>query len=1582
MIAQIADREQSAHLSAHVHPVQAEFLLSADSLPYEKLGGPGFERLCYLLLLTRGHSPLFFGSSGQAQRGIDLLVEEDGERVVYQCKNVKNFSTPDAIAALKKFEVEWLQPTHLPKPKRFVLCLTRSLRDVKDLDPWEKYREEFSQKHQIEVATPWDRTYLNETLKRLPDIVAEIFSDQIAELFCERDDWVFDQFHPLAVNATEPSLKRYFARKTTDHLYLDPERIAEFTEKLERNGSILIKGLPGSGKTITSLALTEELNRYRVYYLSLRDNVTNDLLVAGIKDRLSRRTIFVLDDCQGKFAQLDSLMTRIRRLLQGRPLNQALFVFLTRTTPTPDDLARGDEITGFEEDLKQAGAVLEFATNQQTFRQIIEQGKPEFADLTAERLVNLYEFTGHDLFLLDQLLDTLDDPEELDDLNLESLFGKTIVRYFGSNAVDRPGFMHLAALAQFDLAPRTAGFPYNLKAEDPRAMVELVAEAGHPLHYFFLHSSAAELIFRALALNHGTTDHAGRAAEHLIAFFKGRAPDDPTLADDLSKAIHNHLKLVDKNQEERLKSAFLADDAIYELIERNFVILPLNLFAVCRIILRDTTSPALERYEGLIQRMVEDGTVLQLATTKPFVDSELFLRLNKRHYPQLFNYLRKHLAATGLRSLARSTELQNFLGLLLMVAEPNDTNWHDLLAQVPESDVETMIERTITAGRSIGRLNLALSELKQNDEPLLRQLESQIGAARFLRLIAANGTIFELFMVIKCSTLTLAEELIAALDDNLVEQLLAQTIDSGRSIGTLDLALLRLKQKDIALLRRLEVQIGAANFLRLIAANGTVPELFRVIKSSTLVLAEELIAALDDKLVEQLITQTITAGRSLGTLHQTLRELKQNDEELLRRLEVQIGAARFLRLIAANGTIFELFMVIKDSTPALKEELIASLDDQLVEQLIAQTVATGRSIGTLNIALLNLKQNDIALLRRLEAQIGAARFLRLIAANGTIFELFMQIRNSTLAEELIAGLDDRLVEQLVTQTITARRSIGTLNLALRELKQRDAGLLRRLEVQIGAARFLRLIAANGSLLELFWVIQDSTLALADELIAGLDGQLVDQLITRTITTGRSIGTLNLALRKLKRNDIALLRRLEAQIGGARFLRLIAANGSIVELFWVIKASTRPLKEALIAGLDDQLVEQLISQTISTGRSIGALHWTLQHLKLINRVLLRKLEDKIGTNRWWRLIWSFGSIAILVELLPAMDSSFRQDFIQAAKRLSAEEWKELLRKNGLYELCYLVEKFPWFFSTDFPPEFLKQIIVTLIQSSSWEARNLGWVQLSNAPDSMGKRYLLKLINEQFRDTQPGALDFLSFSEAAHAVNLLWRLLPDRRNELVDALRRFIHTDKPIYSDPTYLVSVHLLFSTLATPQARPADARIILSLGNDASVAKLCAKAMTPDLFLYLWNLYALWFEWKSPQERSFTDFLNAELGNALISSFTGRLRAGKDDEEADALITLAGAMSFLGMSCDRSSALEDFLSKIPSEDEMIFSLDQTQSFIPSVFFLLGLEWIFQDERAVPPLVWREQLVKTNKYPEATAALEHLKSLVTTRSRLA
>ncbi|MEK6287014.1 MAG: hypothetical protein AABO57_14845 [Acidobacteriota bacterium] len=1257
-LSEISDSGLISHLGAGFYPVNAQFEFAIGTLPYPPSNGPWLERLCFLLLRSQGFVPRYFGNSGQKDRGVDLLVTSGDQLFVYQCKNVQSFSPGDMAKALKRFEDEWLKSSGLPKPNKFILCCPSLLRGREPNEDWTKLERDFQSRTGVDVEC-WHRNFLDETLKSLPDIVAEVFSDQIATLFCECDDWNYDQFSPVVADSPDRYIKRYQERKATDRIYLDPDLAAEFTEKLERNGSVLIMGLPGSGKTTTSFALAEELPNRRTYYVTLRETISDNDLVNGIGNRLSRQTIFLVDDCQGRFAQLDSVMNRVNRLLQGKR-NQAFFVFLTRTTPTPGDLVRGDDMTEFEEELKQADSVLRFTVDQQTFRRIIEQTKPEFGSLSDERLASIYEFTGHDLFLLDQMLETIDDERGIDDLNLEYLFGKTIVRYFGKGTVDRPGFMNLAALAQFEIAPRVAGFPIDLETEDARAAAELVVQAGRPPRYFFLHSSAAELVFRALVKNDGIEDHAGTAAGYLIQFFKSRSPDDKALADDLSKAIRNRLKLADDEAEEnRLKSAFLADEGIYALIEGSFETLPLNLVASCLIALKNSSSSVLERYLALVGGKIEDGAVLKSAATHPFWESNMFLWLMKRAYQPLFIILSKQFSDSGDRSLLRTTDLPDYLRLLSTIAGSEKHVWFESLNLIPDDEIEAMIQRTMNAGRSIGTLHFALREVKHNAKPLLILLEEKIGAARFLRLIAANGSIFELFMLIRYSSLPMAEKLIASLDDPLLDQLIEQTITFGRSIGTLNLA---------------------------------------------------------------------------------LRELKQNDEALLTRLEGKIGAARLLRLIVANGSIFELFMLIK----------------------------------------------------------------------------------------------------------------------------------------------------NCSL---------------------------------------------------------------------------------------------PMSENLIAALDNPVLDQLVDQTISSGRSIGSLHWTLEYLKLANGMLLRKLEEKIGESRWWRLVCSFGSISILVDLLPAMDNSFRQRFVQAARGLSAEAWQKLLLQRDFYDLCYFVKNVPFFFSAKFRPEFLKPIFVTLIQAGDWKARNTGWSLLSAAEDSVGKNYLVKLLYEQIGDIQPGALSFPAIAEAAHCVNLLWRLLPAKRRELLDALHRFVAEGKPIYCDPAYMRSVRFLFSTLATPQAEDADARMMHAIGNAPAVAPLCAKATTLDMFLYLWNLYALWFEWKSPQENSFVGFLRIEIVEATIASLPKRFRAAKDEKETGNLITLTGLLSFLGVTVDRPSAAEDFASRLLSFDKLIDRLDEDRPFIPSVFYLLGLEWLYQADRGVPAVVWWDELGKANDYPETTAALEYVKVEATKRSRV-
>ncbi|MBY0572101.1 MAG: hypothetical protein K2P84_00345, partial [Undibacterium sp.] len=221
-------------------------------LPYHSLKGPGFERLCFELLRKEKNSfPRFFGVSGQSQYGIDLLTEEDGQTVVYQCKNLDHAPNKGEITSLLNlFEKEWLARTDLPKPYRFVLCCPQG----KVYTTWEAQCKKFTQRTGVKLGT-WFKDELDSRLRHAPDIVADAFSDKIATSFCANgDDWLPDLFWPVkdpeAGAALPYNLQRYAERHAQGRLYYDEIYQKEFDAILDRRQAVmLIRGLPGSGKT-------------------------------------------------------------------------------------------------------------------------------------------------------------------------------------------------------------------------------------------------------------------------------------------------------------------------------------------------------------------------------------------------------------------------------------------------------------------------------------------------------------------------------------------------------------------------------------------------------------------------------------------------------------------------------------------------------------------------------------------------------------------------------------------------------------------------------------------------------------------------------------------------------------------------------------------------------------------------------------------------------------------------------------------------------------------------------------------------------------------------------------------------------------------------------------------------------------------------------------------------------------------------------------------------------------------------------------------------------------------------------------
>lgn len=998
-ISEIFDPHVVQHIYTSFSPASILTVVD-DSLPYHQLGGPGLERLCYSLISARGGVPRYFGNPGQKQYAIDLIVIDGNDCNVYQCKNVTSFTWQNMGKALNLFEKQWLGHEQLPRPTKFILCCPLPLRERTINEEWTIIEREFFDRTGVRIEA-WDQEYLDSQLKKHPDIVSDLFSDQAAERFCDLTDWNEDLFHPVRPGSGERTVKRYLGKKAAGQIYIDARLLEDFTQKFERHGSLLILGLPGSGKTTTGLALAESFRRglYRIFYINMRRDLSEDTLVRGIRRRLARPTIFLIDDCHGKYDEiLEGVHDRLQGLLAQQP-GRAMLMYVARTAPAPVGMSGADH-WDFVEWFKKEEATLELSPTLELFASITALTKPNLQALSEERLNRIFSGTGRDLFLLDQFLDTIKTPDEIDRFEPEHLFKETLIRYFGQPTVHRPGFMRLTALAQYEIAPLVSDFPYDLRGEDAKAAAQLTVVAGHPPRYFFLHSSAAELVFRALARNY-SDDPDVAAARHLIEFFSGRTATDPQLPTDLSSILHNRLKLRGEQGEENLlKSRFLGDDCIHALVEASFDRLSLNTVALLLNTLKSTKASTFERYRDLVQRKIEDGTVL-----KTMVDGfpHQFIQLIKIEYPSWYIPLRAQFADQGLHQIVKTREIRSFLNYLAIFADQPDSILDGALDSTYDDDFNGLIERSVSSGRSIGNIHWALRNLSNTDLSLLEKVEKKIGARRFLRLIVNAGTVFELFKVIEYSSLAMVAELIGALDDVMLNTLVNKTIESRRSIGTLSLTLRELKKSHPHLLEGLERKIGAPRYIYLTANVGTIVELFGVIRSSSHSMALELINALDDVVLDTLISKTIESRRSIATLDFTLRELRQADSELLEKLEQKIGAERYLHLIANTGTVFELFKVIQHSSRPMRLALIEALDEKTVNDLIAQTITSGRSIGTLPFTLRELKLSDLSMLEKLERKIGVERWWNLILANGKV---------SVLAR-LITHMDDSFRREMV-----------------------------------------------------------------------------------------------------------------------------------------------------------------------------------------------------------------------------------------------------------------------------------------------------------------------------------------------------------------------------------------------------------------------------------------------------------------------------------------------------------------------------------------------------------------------------------------
>jgi hypothetical protein len=1506
------------------------------SLPYSLLGGAGFERLCYELLVAEGYAPRFFGVSGQPDYGVDVILEVDHTRTVFQCKNLKDKpSFSDVAEAVTKLKTDWIDGQGLPAPGTFVYCCPQPLTDVDFGIRWTRFKDNFLQSTGTNVIL-WDRDALDTRLRNRPDIVAGLFSDAHAEFFCGADRWRLDD--PWTrVQWGEPrhaSLRRFLDRHARKTIYISKQEEDGFESRLRAFPVVIVRGLPGTGKTslVLELASRERDPVRRMYYATLEDHMDPDRLWQAARRRTSLPSVFILDDCE---KDLNRAALVYERLLPELRANANRLVLLMRDLPRAS-ARQIDDTPDWLTQAEQDGAVFDTTVSIRRTRAITTHLRPDLAGLSPARLQRLHGFCAGDLLLLDEFLAGVDAATELDSIQPDALYASLRTRYFGGNAV-LPAIRTLACLAQFDLLVAAAFLDPQWRNDEKQRAAPLTTELFAPPRYRFLHSSLAELVLRAQLALEVRTEEIETSVQQVTSdvlrsylhYLLAREPGAAGCA-EVIRALESMLRirpsLMDPMVVTRIATTVLEDDRIHTALAEDVDECSLYFLHQCLSRLTAAGSGVTNLYLDLIEKrfalLLTGGN--DPASSRPRGIRFALLTLS-RHAPERLDRLtQQYPVARFLEYIAGGT-LNEFLGFLQWAPFPLADA---VLTAIDDRILDEQIEREIHRGGSMVALKFAMRAMGRRHPALIERFEKTFGAMRILRLVQGFGTLHDLFAILEHSTAEFRRLLLDRLDTADIDHLLERLIARGQSIGTMHFAIRALGKADPDIVSRLEPMVGGKAFLRLILANGSFFEFLRLLQTASPGFRKQLLDELDERTVTALIDRTIAAERSIGAMPMVIGFMRRDDPATVERLFALIDAAQMLKLLVVNGSLYELMRLAAALPASFRADLLRTLDEATANRLVQKAIAAERSLTALSYATGSLAREDPESLAILERRIGAPALMRLILANGTVFVFFDLLRHATpdFHQALMAEFA-QVREVLVHKALSPLPGVATIAFGLRGIREKNRELLPELEKALGVDWFLSLLADKGTITDFFHIFR-GLLTLREEVLSRLDEAFIDVLVARAIATKQAISAaLSFTIRDLRREDPVLLSRLEQKIGAARFLSLIVANGSLVELFYICHHATPAFVSDVFRHLDASDGETLVARMIGRGRSIEMMHYFL-HRPVDQRA---SLETSLGVAGWWRLIRALGTLNSLTLIADTMTERFYPQFIDASVELGTSEWGNIIRRGYLAHACtFLRGKFE-----SLPPSS-REVFIGALETTALEVvAGAKWADLNATKLPTGSKQHEILLRTLFRHRMENAhvdeIAELEFEEAANALACTWRERPDLRSQLVD---RWCEIVPASTSWPKTARKVAAIGFILDVARSHAVPATIASSLLHDVNAfldREICAGLPTGYLVQLVWHMGALRFE-RGPTA-SFEETLSTDARDVMLEVLAERIQRNAMVEERIAQFGLAGVLAYL--LPQHQSALRRLLKPLQSWVVRVRKVISEESFVPAFFTLEG-----------------------------------------------
>ena len=515
--------------------------------------------------------------------------------------------------------------------------------------------------------------------------------------------------------------------------------------------------------------------------------------------------------------------------------------------------------------------------------------------------------------------------------------------------------------------------------------------------------------------------------------------------------------------------------------------------------------------------------------------------------------------------------------------------------------------------------------------------------------------------------------------------------------------------------------------------------------------------------------------------------------------------------------------------------------------------------------------------------------------------------------------------------------------------------------------------------ELFKALEHATPTFREELLEQLDEVGAGELVDKTIAAGRSIGTLHLALRELGDADEALLKRLEQTIGAVRFLRLIAANGTLFELFKALEYATPTFREELLEQLDEVSAGELVDKTIAAGRSIESFHHALWQLRqhLGKREQLEKL---LGIDGWWRLLIGVGTLNSLIQITRAMSKEFRRAMVEASSDLSVADWRGIIAHGLFLNACTFASEELAAYSKPSQAVFLE----ALSEMAAPLAAKTTWFDLNPShppsdPNSPERQILQTALRLRIERLKPEDLLGLDFREAVNGFAFAWRERPDLRRVLAPRLWEILPEPTDWPQKEGKMALLRLVQPIVRSDLVAVEDVHRFLEGIHGFMTHSVCAEIHTTPLFLLLWNVCAVHYERGVGVIRSFDGALPDSLIQTLIEVLRQRVVPKGSNKEKLAQLALAGLISFLVPRLTKK--LRSILAPLFGITKWLYPEAQALTFVPALFSLKGIDLLKPSEPVFTPFVCAVLLAKSKEYEDIGPAIKFLRQHVEHRDNL-